>query len=694
MVNFVQNLVIYAVWHCIFKDSECKFRVRDGIFELADGILGEISVNFGLQHIARKKRDVESEPQTAPGAGLRMMQSGELTAVPYAELNLEPAAVYRHYPCRLHFRIGAEEHDGSGLLPFDNNNPDTPLQPVGIDCPCPCTPRSIYLDGVKEPPVRFGYVNLTCIFGFLAPLDTAFGKPLPGWVIFQHAIGLESAHKDEPKLRHPVGKWPSGKVRICCHNLGDRLQLIFIFCDIADITVCHGERFAVVPRQGLLSPEHDCAFVRVVYGRECHYLKSAFGLSGDTGPVSANSGCALAGLVYMGGINSDNTMAGIRQLLDRYIFVYAEPVNILGEVVAEGLFVEIGMPLQLEKVYSPFDGDYCEDAVVYEFCQHFSKFDCCTIENVSENTLELICSDRCVHNSLILVYSNYNAWPLLLYLHSLNSYRTIVMNHSNLKITIVTVSYNAATEIERTILSVIDQSYDNLEYIVIDGGSNDGTVDIIKKYINGGSECSKHHHCIAYWQSESDGGIYDAMNKGIMISTGDYINFMNAGDSFVSHKIIEEIDFDKDIIYGNTINTIYDLKYRKRPDIISNLKKHMVFCHQASFIKTNLMKKHMFNTNFRIAADYCLFYNLLVKGVQFKYIDKDISFYEAETGISVRSRMSQLKEYCQINGSNRLLKKAYWLSLMYLCFNFLLRDDFKKINRHRILNSDKYEKVQ
>ena len=97
-------------------------------------------------------------------------------------------------------------------------------------------------------------------------------------------------------------------------------------------------------------------------------------------------------------------------------------------------------------------------------------------------------------------------------------------------ISIVTVSYNAVLTIEQTILSVINQTYPNVEYIIIDGGSTDGTVDIIKKY----------EDKIAYWVSEPDKGIYDAMNKGVVVATGEWINFMNAGDIFTDGDVIDK----------------------------------------------------------------------------------------------------------------------------------------------------------
>ena len=113
-------------------------------------------------------------------------------------------------------------------------------------------------------------------------------------------------------------------------------------------------------------------------------------------------------------------------------------------------------------------------------------------------------------------------------------------------ISIITVVYNDIENIEETILSVLSQTYDNIELIVIDGASNDGTADVIKKY----------DKKIDYWISEKDGGIFDAMNKGIKVSKGDYINFMNSGDFFTSADLVNEVvkNLDNqriDLLYGN-----------------------------------------------------------------------------------------------------------------------------------------------
>ena len=117
-----------------------------------------------------------------------------------------------------------------------------------------------------------------------------------------------------------------------------------------------------------------------------------------------------------------------------------------------------------------------------------------------------------------------------------------------MKLSIITVNYNDAKGLERTILSVISQTKHNFEFIVIDGGSTDGSIDVINKY-------ERH---IDYWVSEPDGGIYQGMNKGLRQAQGEYVNFMNSGDCFHSTDVLERIfalDTDADIITGTHVGS-------------------------------------------------------------------------------------------------------------------------------------------
>lgn len=153
-------------------------------------------------------------------------------------------------------------------------------------------------------------------------------------------------------------------------------------------------------------------------------------------------------------------------------------------------------------------------------------------------------------------------------------------------ISIVTVVYNGEEFLEETILSVINQSYDNVEYIIIDGGSSDGTLDIIKKY----------EDRVDYWVSEQDAGIYDAMNKGIDASSGNGLLFLNAGDYFVSDVLNDNIivpSFIK-VKYKNFFGNYTDVK-------LKNYKSGLPNCHQG-IIFENLKKKY--NLEYKIAADY------------------------------------------------------------------------------------------
>lgn len=224
-------------------------------------------------------------------------------------------------------------------------------------------------------------------------------------------------------------------------------------------------------------------------------------------------------------------------------------------------------------------------------------------------------------------------------------------------ISIVTVSFNAIKTIEQTILSIINQTYSNIEYIIIDGGSTDGTLDIIKRY----------QDRISYWVSESDKGIYDAMNKGIEKSTGEWINFMNSGDEFYDKDVLTNI-FSKNtipndiaVIYGNT-EIIFPKSYiLKKPLPLVNIEKGMPFCHQSSFIRTNLHKQFPYNTTYNICADYDFFYNLYKKGYLFDYKYYNISKF-LYGGLSSSSKIDLIVEERHISGKKYnfyFLKKLF-----------------------------------
>ncbi len=238
-----------------------------------------------------------------------------------------------------------------------------------------------------------------------------------------------------------------------------------------------------------------------------------------------------------------------------------------------------------------------------------------------------------------------------------------------LKISVVTVCYNAVNVIEKTIQSVINQTYNNIEYIIVDGASTDGTVDIIRKYEN----------YITKWISEPDKGIYDAMNKGIVLAAGDYINFMNAGDCFSNDKTCQDVqiainkdNFVSDIYFGDVLRKKgEEIKYAPA-EPISVLRYRMPFCHQSCFVKIDVMKHHLYDVDYKIAADFNLFHSLFVHDYLFSHINKTISIYDAENGLSskryLQANKEMIKIICHIRYKTWLVDALYvfmWSGLIY-----------------------------
>lgn len=218
-------------------------------------------------------------------------------------------------------------------------------------------------------------------------------------------------------------------------------------------------------------------------------------------------------------------------------------------------------------------------------------------------------------------------------------------------ISIITVSYNAESTIENTIQSVINQTYPNIEYIIIDGGSTDRTLEIIKKY--------EHH--ISCWISEPDKGIYNAMNKGIQIASGDWINFMNAGDTFHDFNTINNIHFEQidktlyKIVYGDTIKKKYSKTFYIKAFNISHIKRSIICCHQSLFVSLMDKSQVLFDEKYKISADFQVIHDLYYRfGMSiFYYVPIPISIYDGEFGVSAINRLLLYKEQLEIRSKHK-----------------------------------------
>jgi glycosyltransferase involved in cell wall biosynthesis len=207
-----------------------------------------------------------------------------------------------------------------------------------------------------------------------------------------------------------------------------------------------------------------------------------------------------------------------------------------------------------------------------------------------------------------------------------------------MKISIITVCYNAEKTIEKTIESIIAQSYKDLEYIIIDGASTDKTLEIIERY-------KKILPIILV--SEKDNGIYDAMNKGTDLASGDYLNFMNAGDTFFNSTVIADVipflGENYDIVYGNMEVIYRDFKLIKKEPEPKYLWQGPVN-HQSSFIKRETLKKYRYNTDNKLVADFEFFLNVYYQGGKIKKINETIASYSNDGVTQVNDK--QVIEDC------------------------------------------------
>jgi glycosyltransferase involved in cell wall biosynthesis len=247
-------------------------------------------------------------------------------------------------------------------------------------------------------------------------------------------------------------------------------------------------------------------------------------------------------------------------------------------------------------------------------------------------------------------------------------------------ISIITINYNNKPGLIRTIESVINQQFSDYEFIIIDGLSTDGSKDVIEQ----------NQNRLAYWVSEKDRGVYDAMNKGIKAATGKYLFFLNSGDCFVDKNVLSNVakkmsDTNYDIVYGNAVYSNNIIKYKDQLSLYYVL--NMGMCHQVQFIKKDLFEKYgYYNTSYKITADHCQLMLFLAKyNATYFHVNTVIADIEPG-GMSDRSidenrkeRQAFLKkEFPMLVSDYAVLKIYKKLNVLERAKNLLLRKVFSK----------------
>ena len=220
-------------------------------------------------------------------------------------------------------------------------------------------------------------------------------------------------------------------------------------------------------------------------------------------------------------------------------------------------------------------------------------------------------------------------------------------------LSVITVCYNAEGEIRQTVESVLEQTYVDYEYILVDGKSTDNTVGILESYRKDFERKGIPYRIF----SEKDNGIYNAMNNGLQLSDGRWIIYMNAGDTFCDKNVLSQA-FDRnlqgiDVLYGDTIykDGAYYRMQKCRP--LEEIVKWMPFCHQSVFVRTDVMMQHSFDERYEIVADYNLFLKLYLEKNTFSYVNIPIAIFESN-GISEKKRDQAVEERAIVQRSNHV----------------------------------------
>lgn len=288
-----------------------------------------------------------------------------------------------------------------------------------------------------------------------------------------------------------------------------------------------------------------------------------------------------------------------------------------------------------------------------------------------------------------------------------------------MRVSIITVVFNDIHNILKTMDSIINQTHKNIEYIIIDGNSKDGTKEAIINKIKDISNIinikdsnnmyyieSTHNKNSLFnfkFLSQSDNGIYDAMNKGIDLANGEWCNFMNCGDKFYNNNVVKNIidmynklitsgERHKQIIYGDSKIIFDNNNYKILRSTTTKHKYHHHFIHQSSFINTKLMKEYKYDTNFKIAGDTDFFTKAYNNNKEFIHFDIIVACFNIN-GVSNKLSLTMFIEDCKIGFKyNKLFPILHSIKYLFytiprVCIRSIIPPKFR--NKARVIFSKK-----
>lgn len=222
----------------------------------------------------------------------------------------------------------------------------------------------------------------------------------------------------------------------------------------------------------------------------------------------------------------------------------------------------------------------------------------------------------------------------------------------NCKISVVTVCLNAEDSIKETLESVLEQTYEQFEYVILDGQSTDRTLDIIGEYKN--KFLRKGIAFSVY--SEKDTGVYNAMNKAVYRCKGHWIHYLNAGDAFASQDVLEKFGDrctnDCEVLYGDYYKKREDKLVFCRAYDLKEMQNRMCFCHQAVITPKKLIEQFGFDEKYRIAADHKFFLQLYLNGIKFEHIPMPVAVFDcggiSSNEIALMKEVYRLRTECGV----------------------------------------------